>query len=108
MSTSELGLSAELSSALVHIVLTSHTTQKVERMIGTLRRELLDHAIILNERHLKRLLSSYLDYYHPWVTYRTSEQDAPEGRPVRTAEPDNVVEFPAFRGLHHVYLSRAA
>ena len=80
----------------------------VERMIGTLRRELLDHVIIFNERHLKRLLSSYLDYYHPWRTHRTLEQDAPDGRRVRTAEPDNVVEFPAVQGLHHVYLPRAA
>jgi putative transposase len=80
----------------------------VERMIGTLRRELLDHLIILNERHLTRLLSSYLDYYHPWRTHRTLEQDAPDGRPVRTAGPCNVVEFPAVHGLRHVYLPRAA
>ncbi len=37
----------------------------VERMIGTLRRELFDHVIVLNERHLKRRMSSYLDDYHP-------------------------------------------
>jgi putative transposase len=80
----------------------------VERMIGTLRQELLDHVIILNERHLKRLLSSYLDYYQLWRTHRTLEQDAPDGRPVRTAEPDNVVELPAIHGLHHVYLPKAA
>ena len=38
----------------------------VERVIGTLRRELFDHVIVLNERHLKRLMSSYLNYYHSW------------------------------------------
>ncbi|MEN8174229.1 MAG: integrase core domain-containing protein [Pseudomonadota bacterium] len=80
----------------------------VERLIGTLRRELLDHVIVLNERHLKRLLSSYLDYYHLWRTHQTLGQDAPDGRPVRAAEPDNVVEFPAVQGLHHVYVPKAA
>ena len=40
-------------------------------MIGTLRRELFDHVIVRNERHLKRLMSSYLDYYHPWRTHQS-------------------------------------
>ena len=80
----------------------------VERVIGTLRRELLDHVIIFNERHLRRLLSSYLDYYHPWRTHRSLDQDAPDGRPVRAGEPSNVLEFPAVHGLHHFYLPKAA
>jgi len=80
----------------------------VERFIGSLRRELLDHVIILNERHLKRLLSSYLDYYHPWRTHRSLDRDAPDGRPVRSAEPNHVIEFPAVQGLHHYYLPKAA
>ena len=58
----------------------------VERVIGTLRRELLDHVIVLNERHLKRLMSSYLDYYHPWRTHQSLARDVPAGRPVRAAE----------------------
>ena len=80
----------------------------VERVIGTLRRELFDHVIVLNERHLKRLMSSYLDYYHPWRTHQTLDGDAPDGRPVRAVEPCNVVEFPVVQGLHHVYLPQAA
>ena len=80
----------------------------VERVIGSLRRELLDQVVILNDRHLKRLLSSYLDYYHPWRTHRSLEQDAPDGRPVRSAEPGQVVKFPVVKGLHHYYLPRAA
>jgi len=80
----------------------------VERVIGTLRRELLDHVIVFNERHLKRLMSSYLDYYHPWRTHQSLDRDAPDGRPVRAANPCNVVEFPAVHGLHHVYLPKAA
>ncbi|MDH3469169.1 MAG: integrase core domain-containing protein [Gammaproteobacteria bacterium] len=80
----------------------------VERVIGTLRRELLDHVIVLNERHLKRLMSSYLDYYHPWRTHQSLDRDALDGRPVRAAEPCNVVEVPAVHGLHHFYLPKAA
>jgi len=80
----------------------------VERMIGTLRRELFDHVIVLNERHLKRLMSSYLDYYHPWRTHQSLNSDTPDGRSVRVAESCNVVEFPAAHGLHHVYLPKAA
>jgi len=80
----------------------------VERVIGTLRRELFDHVVVLNERHLKRLLSSYLDYYHPWRTHQSLNGDAPHGRPLRAAEPCDVVEFPAVHGLRHVYLPKAA
>jgi putative transposase len=80
----------------------------VERVIGTLRRELFDQVIVLNERHLKRLMSLYPDYYHAWRTHQTLDGDAPDGRPVRAAEPCNVVEFPVVQGLHHVYLPKAA
>ena len=80
----------------------------VERVIGSLRRELLDHVVILNERHLKRLLSSYLDYYHPWRPHQALERDAPNGRPIRAAEPYQVIECPAVHGLYHYYLPMAA
>ncbi|TDJ65125.1 MAG: integrase [Proteobacteria bacterium] len=76
----------------------------VERVIGSLRRELLDHFIILNERRLKRLLSTYLDHHHPWRTHQSLERDAPNGRPIRAAEPDQVIECLAVHGLHHYYL----
>ncbi|MGB5201696.1 MAG: integrase core domain-containing protein [Sedimenticolaceae bacterium] len=80
----------------------------VERVIGRLRRELFDHVIVLNERHLERLLSSYLDYHHLWQTHQSLNGDAPHGRPLRAAEPSDVVEFPAVQGLHHVYLPTPA
>ena len=79
----------------------------VERVIGSLRRELLDHVIILNERQLRRLLSSYLGYYH-WRTYRSLKQDASDSRPVRSASSGKVIEFPLVHGLHHYYLPKAA
>jgi hypothetical protein len=80
----------------------------VERVIGTLRRELFDHVIVLNERHLRRLMSSFLDYYHPWRTHQSLGRDAPDGCPVRATEPCTVVEFPAVHGLHHLHLPKAA
>jgi len=78
----------------------------VERVIRSLRREFLDHVVIFNERHLKRLLSSYLNYYHPWRTHQSWDQDAPNGRRVRLAERGQVIEFPVVQGLHHYYLPK--
>jgi transposase InsO family protein len=80
----------------------------VERVIGSLRRELLDHVVILTERHLKRVLSAYLDYYHPWRTHQALDRDAPNGRAIRPTDPGYVVECPVVHGLHHYYLPMAA
>jgi transposase InsO family protein len=80
----------------------------VERVIGTVRRELLDNVVLLGERHLRRLLKSYMTYYNEWRTHRSLEGDAPDRRPVRLAERAPVVEFPAVRGLHHYYAPEAA
>lgn len=49
-----------------------------ERVIGSLRRDVLDHMIVLNELHLRRALRSYADYYHHWRTHRSLKMDAPE------------------------------
>ena len=80
----------------------------VERLIGSIRREVLDHVIVFNEQHLKRLLSCYLDYYHQWRTHRSLDMDTPEGRAVNQADLGVVMEFPAVHGLHHYYLPKAA
>jgi len=81
----------------------------VERVIGSMRRECLDHVIVLNERHLRRVLSAYVDYYHRSRTHLALMKDAPEPRPVVTAiETGRVVALPAVGGLHHRYERRAA
>ncbi len=80
----------------------------VERLIGSIRREMLDHVIVLNECHLRRLLSRYTDYYHHWRTHRSLDMDAPDGRSFYSVESSNVIEFPAVHGLHHYYLPKAA
>ncbi len=51
----------------------------VERLIGTLRRECLDHVIVMNKRHLIGILRSYFRYYHGWRTHLALDMDAPEG-----------------------------
>jgi putative transposase len=53
-----------------------------ERLIGSIRRELLDHVIVLDGRHLTRLLRSYVAYYNRWRTHRSLEGAAPDARPV--------------------------
>jgi putative transposase len=80
----------------------------VERLIGTLRRECLDHVVVLNETHLRRLLSQYLIYYHRARTHLSLDKDAPEPRPVECLDQGRIVETPMVGGLHHRYTRQAA
>ncbi len=80
----------------------------VERVIGSIRRECLDHAVVLNERHLKRLLRGYFAYYHQWRPHRSLGMDSPDGRSVHSPELGEIIEFPAVHGLHHYYLRSTA
>jgi transposase InsO family protein len=75
----------------------------VERLIGSIRRELLNHVLILNERHLRRLLSSYLEYYHRARAHMGLDHNAPEPRAVERPERGRVVVKPMVGGLHHRY-----
>ena len=76
-----------------------------ERFVGTVRRELLDHAIVLDDRHLRRLLGEYLAYYHQDRTHLGIGKDAPLARPVepRPAGAAAVCARPRVGGLHHRY-----
>jgi putative transposase len=80
----------------------------VERIIGTIRRECLDHLIVLGETSLRRNLRSYFDYYHGSRTHLSLSKDAPDSRPVHSAELGNVIAIPQVGGLHHRYERRAA
>src|SRR5437773_6431343 len=80
----------------------------VERLIGTLRRECLDHVVVLNETHLRRLLRDYLVYYHRVRTHLSLEKDSPEPRPVEHPDQGGIVEIPMVGGLHHRYTRLAA
>jgi putative transposase len=80
----------------------------VERLIGTLRHDCLDHLIVLNERHLRHIVARYLDYYHDWRTHLSLSMDAPNPRRVHPPEQGRVVQFPDIGGLHHHYERLAA
>jgi hypothetical protein len=81
----------------------------VERLIGSMRRDCLNHVIVLNERHLVRILLRYQRYYNTSRTHLSLEKDTPEGRPVQSAEVGaKIIAFPEVGGLHHRYERRAA
>ena len=79
-----------------------------ERIIGTIRRDCLDHVIVLNERHLRRVLKEYLAYYHGSRTHLGLEKDAPKPRVVQAQNAGPVVSKPVLGGLHHRYYRQAA
>lgn len=74
-----------------------------ERVIGSIRRECLNHVIILNERHLKRILGSYLDYYHHARTHLSLDRNSPMPRDVEECWKGDVIAIPIVGGLHHRY-----
>ena len=79
-----------------------------ERLIGSLRRECLDHVVVLGERHLRRLLTTYLEYYHRTRTHLSLDKDAPDERPIEPPALGAVIPIPEVGGLHHRYVRRAA
>ena len=79
-----------------------------ERLIGSIRRECLDHVIVLGERHLRRILTAYLEYYHRARTHLSLDKDAPDGRPVELPAMGKIVQLPEVGGLHHRYIRQAA
>ena len=80
----------------------------VERLIGSIRRECLDHIIVLNESSLRRILKTYLRYYQDSRNHLSLEKNAPEPRAIQPPELGAVVEIPEVGGLHHRYERRAA
>ena len=82
----------------------------VERVIGSIRRECLDHMIILNERHLKKILKEYFAYYHDDRTHYSLGKETPSGRPIQCKPSDDakVVALTRLGGLHHRYEWRVA
>jgi putative transposase len=79
-----------------------------ERVIGSIRRECLDHVIVLNRAHLRRVLTAYSRYYHRSRTHLGLEKDAPDSRPVSAASAGPIIGIPEVGGLHHRYERQAA
>jgi putative transposase len=80
----------------------------IERVIGTIRRECLDHVIVFNEQSLRRHLRGFIGYYHRSRTHLALEKDTPEARSVQAAELGRIIAIPEVGGLHHRYERRAA
>ena len=80
----------------------------VERLVGSVRRDCLDHVIVLNEQHLRRILRRYFEYYHRSRCHLSLDGDAPEPRAVQGPELGRVIELPEVGGLHHRYVREAA
>ncbi len=79
-----------------------------ERVIGSIRRECLDHMIILNEDHLRRILSEYFTYYNAHRAHQGLDGDTPCGRNKEPSDLGPVQAIPFLGGLHHRYTRCAA
>jgi hypothetical protein len=73
-----------------------------ERLIGSIRRECLDHVVVFGERHLRHLLNSYQQYYNEVRTHLSLQKDAPLSRDIRRS--GRVLSVPLLGGLHHQYV----
>ena len=80
----------------------------VERFIGSIRRECLDHVIVLNAAGLRTILKSYLAYYANSRTHLSLDKDSPESRPACHLDNGRVTAISQVGGLHHRYERRAA
>jgi transposase InsO family protein len=78
----------------------------VERLIGSIKRECLDHVIVLNESHLRTNLSDYVSYNNKYRTHLGLNKDSPEGRPIQTT--GTIDKIPFLNGLHNYYYRQAA
>ena len=79
-----------------------------DRLIGSIRRECLNHVLVLGERHLRRTLARYFAYYHRARTHLSLDKDAPHGRRIERPELGRVIPIREVGGLHHRYVRRAA
>jgi transposase InsO family protein len=80
----------------------------IERVIGSIRRECLDHLIVFNEWSLMRHLQAYADYYHRTRTHLALGKDCPEPRSAQSPDAGPIISIPKIGGLHRRYERRAA
>jgi transposase InsO family protein len=83
------------------VQLTAFDNAFAERLIGSIRRECVDHVIVLGAAHLRRILKSYAAYYNNIRTHRSSDKDAPVSRPVQRI--GSIKSHAILGGLHHHY-----
>jgi transposase InsO family protein len=80
----------------------------VEPVIGSIRRECLNHVVVVNDNHLRRLLKDYFGYYHESRTHLSLQKDAPDSRAVQSNKSARIIQISQVGGLHHRYERRAA
>jgi len=80
----------------------------VERIIGSIRRECLDHVIVFSGQHLRQVLSDYLAYSHQDRSHRSLDQDCPFSRPLEPPDQGDIIALPRLGGLLHRYTRQAA
>jgi hypothetical protein len=80
----------------------------VERLIGSIRRECLDHVLVFHEAGLRRILKSYFEYYERCRTHLSLEKDTLVTRHVEPLALGRVIQIPQVGGLHHLYTRKAA
>jgi putative transposase len=107
---------------VVHVAVTRHPTAAwtaqqlreafpnayVERFIGSIRRECLDHVIVLTAAGLRTMLNAYVTYYTNSRTHLSLDKDSPQSRPVCHLDDGRITAIPQVGGLHHRYERRAA
>ena len=110
--TAFAGLGATARAMGIHEVITAPRSPwqnaYAERLIGTMRRECLDHVLVMNEVGLRRIVKQYVAYYHQARTHLALDKDAPDHRPVASQPWGAIVRIPQVGGLHHRYERRAA
>jgi putative transposase len=82
------------------------TMAKRLRLIGSIRRECLDHVLAFREAGLRQTLKQYFAYYERYRTHLSLKKDAPVGRPVEPPSFGEVIQIPQVGGLHHLALAR--
>src|SRR3989441_4729930 len=97
-----------MSPTLVSIDFFAVPSARLQRLIGSIRRECLDHVLVLSERHLRRILTHYFAYYHRARTHLSLDKDTPDGRPAAPPRVRTIIPSPEVGGLHHRYVRPAA
>ena len=91
-----------MSDQAIRVQLTAFDNGFAERLIGSIRRECLDHIVVFGEAYLRRILRCYAHYYNDVRTHRSLDKDAPVSRPVQRT--GSIKSLPIIGGLHHHYV----
>jgi hypothetical protein len=99
-----MAIDSRIAKAIALVFQSPSENGVAERFAGNCRRDLLDHVIILNEGHLKRLMTEYVRYYHDDRTHLGPSNQTPGGRKAELEDTGaRIIAMPRMGGLHHRY-----